>query len=102
MRQAGGAGLARTASCWANIAAGSGGSALTPARRETGAGNVLAVRVDNFGAGGRIVDIRIFLPLFGDFFVHGGLYRPVRLVSTAPLHVDMNDFMGRASMPRQP
>jgi beta-galactosidase len=55
--------------------------------------NVLAVRVDisQPAAGSSTSDV---LPLFGDFFVHGGLYRPVRLVSTAPLHVDMNDFGG--------
>ncbi|NOW48875.1 beta-galactosidase [Novosphingobium sp. SG751A] len=58
-----------------------------------GQSNVLAVRVDNSqpAAGSSTSDV---LPLFGDFFVHGGLYRPVRLVSTAPLHVDMQDFGG--------
>lgn len=55
--------------------------------------NVLAVRVDNSQPAARSSTSDV-LPLFGDFFVHGGLYRPVRLVSTAPLHVDMNDFGG--------
>ena len=34
------------------------------------------------------------MPLLGDFFIHGGLYRPVRLVLTDPVHVDMLDFGG--------
>ncbi|MCX7283136.1 MAG: DUF4982 domain-containing protein [Novosphingobium sp.] len=55
--------------------------------------NVLVVRVDNSQpkAGGPTADV---LPLSGDFFVHGGLYRPVRLVPTAPLHIDMADAGG--------
>lgn len=55
--------------------------------------NVLVVRVDNAQpkAGGSTADV---LPLSGDFFVHGGLYRPVRLVTTAPLHIDLADAGG--------
>ncbi|MEL0210257.1 MAG: glycoside hydrolase family 2 TIM barrel-domain containing protein, partial [Novosphingobium sp.] len=55
--------------------------------------NVLVVRVDNTQpkAGSSTADV---LPLSGDFFVHGGLYRPVRLVSTAPLHIDLADAGG--------
>lgn len=55
--------------------------------------NVLVVRVDNRQpkAGSATADV---LPLSGDFFVHGGLYRPVRLVSTAPLHIDLADAGG--------
>lgn len=55
--------------------------------------NVLVVRVDNTQpkAGSATADV---LPLSGDFFVHGGLYRPVRLVSTAPLHIDLADAGG--------
>ena len=34
------------------------------------------------------------LPLTGDFFVHGGLYRPVSLVLTDPVHLDMLDHGG--------
>lgn len=58
-----------------------------------GAENVLVVRVDNTqpAAGTPTADL---LPLTGDFFVHGGLYRPVRLVTTAPLHIDMTDYGG--------
>lgn len=55
--------------------------------------NVLVVRADNTQpkAGGPTADV---LPLAGDFFVHGGLYRPVRLISTAPLHIDLADSGG--------
>ncbi|MFN3456621.1 MAG: glycoside hydrolase family 2 TIM barrel-domain containing protein [Novosphingobium sp.] len=64
----------------------------TAAMRASG-DNVLVVRVDNTqpAANGPTADV---LPLTGDFFVHGGLYRPVRLVETAPLHIDMADFGG--------
>lgn len=56
-------------------------------------GNVLLVRVDNSkpAAGSSTADN---LPLAGDFFVHGGLYRPVSLVVTDPVHVDMLDHGG--------
>lgn len=58
-----------------------------------GAANLLVVRVDNTqpAADGPTADV---LPLTGDFFVHGGLYRPVRLISAAPLHIDLADFGG--------
>ncbi|NMN05367.1 MULTISPECIES: glycoside hydrolase family 2 TIM barrel-domain containing protein [unclassified Novosphingobium] len=58
-----------------------------------GQDNVLVVRVDNTqpAAGNSTADV---LPLVGDFFVHGGLYRPVRLVSTAPVHFDLADSGG--------
>lgn len=56
-------------------------------------GNVLAVQVDNTppAASGPTADI---LPLTGDFFVHGGLYRPVRLISVPQLHIDLSDHGG--------
>jgi len=55
--------------------------------------NLLVVRTDNSkpAPGSSTVDN---LPLTGDFFVHGGLYRPVSLVLTNPLHFDMLDFGG--------
>lgn len=34
------------------------------------------------------------IPLLGDFFVHGGIYRPVFLVSVAPSHIALDDFGG--------
>ncbi|HET7439416.1 MAG TPA: beta galactosidase jelly roll domain-containing protein, partial [Nitrospira sp.] len=58
-----------------------------------GGSNLLAVRVDNTQPepGASTSDT---LPLVGDFFVHGGLYRPVRLILTDPVHIDMMDFGG--------
>lgn len=55
--------------------------------------NVLAVRVDNTAPapGSSTADLS---PLAGDFFVHGGLYRPASLVFTDPVHIDMLDFGG--------
>lgn len=35
------------------------------------------------------------IPLLGDFFIHGGIYRPVALVSVAPSHFALDDFGGR-------
>jgi beta-galactosidase len=49
--------------------------------------NTIAVRVDN----GPLPDVA---PLGGDFTVFGGLYRSVRLVETAPLHIDLLDAGG--------
>ena len=49
--------------------------------------NVLAVRVDNSPT-------RIIAPLSGDFTIFGGLYRPVSLIETGDLHLDMMDFGG--------
>jgi beta-galactosidase len=58
-----------------------------------GAPNLLVVRTDNSlpATGSSTVDV---LPLAGDFFVHGGLYRPVRLVATSDVHIDMLDLGG--------
>ncbi len=56
---------------------------LTPFLRS--GNNVLAVRVDNSKN-------PAVAPLGGDFTQFGGIYRPVRLVRTAPLHFDMLDF----------
>ena len=58
-----------------------------------GGGNLLVVRTDNTqpDAGTATADV---LPLAGDFFVHGGLYRPVSLVLAAPAHFDLLDHGG--------
>ncbi|MEO9132282.1 MAG: glycoside hydrolase family 2 TIM barrel-domain containing protein [Sphingomonas sp.] len=55
--------------------------------------NVLVVKVDNAKpeAGSSTVDV---LPLTGDFFVYGGLYRPVSLIATDQVHIDMLDHGG--------
>jgi beta-galactosidase len=58
-----------------------------------GRDNVLAVKADNsIPKPGSTTEHVI--PLSGDFFLHGGLYRKVSLVTTAPLHIDMMDFGG--------
>jgi len=49
--------------------------------------NLIAVRVDNS-------KLKTISPLMGDFSVFGGLYRPVHLVLTSALHVDMLDSGG--------
>ncbi len=58
-----------------------------------GQANTLLVKVDNTqpAQGSSTADI---LPLAGDFFVHGGLYRPVSLIVTNAIHVDMLDAGG--------
>jgi beta-galactosidase len=55
-----------------------------------GAANVLVVKADNSAPAGE----KATLPLAGDFFVHGGLYRPVRLIATDEVHVEMLDHGG--------
>lgn len=63
-------------------------SALNPS-----GSNLLAVRVDNSrpAPGSSTADV---LPLAGDFFVHGGLYRPATLVFTDDVHISMMDHGG--------
>ncbi|MBD8735665.1 glycoside hydrolase family 2 TIM barrel-domain containing protein [Sphingomonas sp. CFBP 13706] len=58
-----------------------------------GQANTLLVKVDNTqpAQGSSTADI---LPLAGNFFVHGGLYRPVSLIVTNAVHVDMLDAGG--------
>ncbi len=64
----------------------------TQALRQNGQ-NVLVVKVDNTKPepGSSTADV---LPLAGDFFVHGGFYRPVSLIATDPVHLDMLDNGG--------
>jgi beta-galactosidase len=61
-------------------------SALKPGQQ-----NMLTVKVDNTkpAVGSSTADV---LPLTGDFFVYGGLYRPVSLVFTPKMHVDLMDY----------
>lgn len=63
-------------------------AALSPGHR-----NTLAVKTDNSAPApdSSTADI---LPLAGDFWIYGGLYRPVSLVVTAPVHIDMLDHGG--------
>ncbi|MCE7798271.1 DUF4982 domain-containing protein [Sphingobium sufflavum] len=64
----------------------------TPALK-VGKKNSLLVKVDNSlpMPGSSTFDT---LPLRGDFFIHGGLYRPVALIATDPVHIDMMDAGG--------
>ena len=63
-------------------------AAILPGKR-----NVLVVKADNSrpqpGSSTAAV-----IPLSGDFFVFGGIYRSVALIGTSPTHVDMLDYGG--------
>lgn len=65
---------------------------LNPALDFTG-DNTLLVRADNSDPqpGSSTQDV---IPLLGDFFVHGGVYRPARLVSVPSSHIALDDFGG--------
>jgi beta-galactosidase len=65
---------------------------ITDALR-AGGDNVIAVQADNSAPapGSTTEDV---IPLDGDFFVHGGLYRGVSLISTAGVGVDLLDHGG--------
>lgn len=58
-----------------------------------GARNEIYVKADNTQPreGNSTADV---LPMTGDFFVRGGIYRPVTLVVTKPVHFDMLDHGG--------
>ncbi|WP_198411325.1 glycoside hydrolase family 2 TIM barrel-domain containing protein [Marinimicrobium alkaliphilum] len=58
-----------------------------------GEDNLLVVKTDNTRptVDSSTADVH---PIAGDFFVHGGIYRPVRLVLTDSVHFDMLDFGG--------
>lgn len=58
-----------------------------------GASNLLVVKADNSkpAPGSTTADI---LPLAGDFFVHGGIYRKVALIATVDIHAEMMDHGG--------
>lgn len=64
----------------------------TPALR-AGSSNLLVVRVDNSPPVPGSATAETF-PLSGDFFVHGGLYRPASLIITNAVHLDMLDHGG--------
>ena len=63
----------------------------TTAALKLGQENTLTVKVDNTkpALGSWTADV---LPLTGDFFVYGGLYRPVSLVFTRKTHLDLMDY----------
>ncbi len=66
---------------------------LTP-HLKSGTNNVLAVRVDN----SRRDDV---IPLNGDFTIYGGLYRPVTLITTAPVNISLTDYASPGVFLRQ-
>ena len=58
-----------------------------------GQNNHLRVKVDNTQPSATALTPATY-PLTGDFFIHGGLYRPVSLIVTDQVHVDMLDHGG--------
>ena len=58
-----------------------------------GEDNLLVVKTDNSkpAPGSTTQDT---IPHSGDFFIHGGLYRPVTLITTEASHIDLMDFGG--------
>lgn len=55
--------------------------------------NALLVRADNSDPQPDSPTAHV-IPLLGDFFIHGGIYRPVRLVSVPASHIALDDFGG--------
>ena len=55
--------------------------------------NLLIVRADNSKPEPGSPTEHV-VPLLGDFFIHGGIYRPARLVSVSPSHISLSDFGG--------
>lgn len=55
--------------------------------------NVLLVRADNSDPRPGSATEHV-IPLLGDFFVHGGIYRPARLISVPKSHIDLGDYGG--------
>lgn len=55
--------------------------------------NIILLRADNSApvAGSTTQHI---VPLDGDFFIHGGIYRPARLLHVAPSHIALDDHGG--------
>jgi beta-galactosidase len=56
--------------------------------------NLLMVRTDNTAPDTKDSVTAETLPMGGDWFMYGGLYRKVSLITTAPVHVDLGDHGG--------
>ncbi len=89
----------RTAEVWLNgVRLGSHAGGFSTFRFDATAairpeGNALVVKVDNSQPElGKPTGST--LPLMGDFFVQGGLYRPVKLIETDEAHFALDDFGG--------
>lgn len=94
------AGVSRIAEVWVNgIRTGAHRGAYTRFRFDVtdawkpGAGNLIAVRADNSKPepGSSTAEV---VPLQGDFFVFGGIYRGVKLITTGPAGFDLLDHGG--------
>lgn len=89
----------RTAEVWLNgqrLGSHAGGFSTfrfdaTSAYRQ-GGDNILLVKVDNRAPD--TAGVQPTLPLAGDFFVHGGLYRPIKMIVTQAAHFAMLDHGG--------
>lgn len=55
--------------------------------------NLIVLRADN-SAPKPGSSTQHVIPLDGDFFIHGGIYRPARLLHVAPSHIALDDFGG--------
>ncbi|MBD8679511.1 glycoside hydrolase family 2 TIM barrel-domain containing protein [Sphingomonas sp. CFBP 13720] len=55
--------------------------------------NILVVKVDNSKPGPGS-PTEFVVPISGDFFMYGGLYRPVSLITTGQAHIDLLDHGG--------
>lgn len=56
--------------------------------------NQLVVRTDNTAPDAKGSATAETLPMGGDWFMYGGLYRKVSLLTTAPVHIDLGDHGG--------
>ena len=65
---------------------------VTESLRSSGA-NLIEVRADNSKPAPGSTTEHV-IPLLGDFFIHGGIYRGVSVVSVAPQHIDLLDHGG--------
>lgn len=90
----------RTAEVWLNgvrLGEHSGGFSAfrldASAALKPGQPNTLVVKTDSNTPTVRSATADV-LPLAGDFFVHGGLYRPVSLIATEAAHLEMLDHGG--------
>ncbi|MBX3594056.1 MAG: beta-galactosidase [Sphingomonas sp.] len=55
--------------------------------------NLILLRADN-SAPAPDSTTRNVIPLLGDFFIHGGIYRPARLIHVPASHIALDDFGG--------
>ncbi|MFC5460584.1 glycoside hydrolase family 2 TIM barrel-domain containing protein [Massilia niabensis] len=56
--------------------------------------NLLVVRTDNTAPDTKGAATAETLPMGGDWFMYGGLYRKVSLITTAPVHIELGDHGG--------